>query len=373
MPDRRDGPLHAVQVSFHADAERREPAALLDAWPTLPSVACATARAGVRTTVVQTAHRDEVIERDDVRFEFVRDDSRLRRRVVARVASLRPDVIHAQGFHNAFAVRALSWASGAPVLVQDHAGIAPDGLRGLRWRWAFSKIGAAAFTVREQSAPWKEARVLRGDLPVFEVLEGSSSFSPGDQGAARRATNIFGNPCLVWTSHLKPVKDPMMMLAAVECALPLIPEARLWCYFGESPMLDVVRARIEASPTLRAHVSLQGRRPHAEMELVHRAADFFIQTSHRESSGYSLLEAMSCGVTPIVTDIPAARWIVADAGSLTPVGDASAMADALVRWSACDRAASRSVVRTRFQRELTFDAIGRQLLHAYESLVPCAS
>jgi glycosyltransferase involved in cell wall biosynthesis len=372
MPDRRGAPLHTVQVSFHADHERRDPAALLEAWPTLPSVASATVRAGVRVTVVQTAHRDETIERDGVQFHFVRDDSRLRRRVVARVASISADVIHAHGFHNALAVRALSRATTAPVLVQDHAGVAPTGWRRSRWSWAFAKIAGAAFTVAEHAVPWRDARVLPDDVPVFEVLAGSSSFSPGDRKAAQRMTNIFGDPCVLSAGHLNPNKDPLMMLDAFERVVPRLPDARLWCCFGEAPMLDVVRARIDASPALRSRVTLLGRREHAEMQSLHRAANFFVQTSHREGCGYSLLEAMSCGTIPIVTDIPAARFIVGKTGSLTPVGDAAAMADALVSWAARDRTVAREAVRTRFAADLTLDAIGRQLRHAYESVAACA-
>jgi glycosyltransferase involved in cell wall biosynthesis len=373
MSDRRRGPLHAVQVSFHADAERRDPAALLDAWPTLSSVASAAARAGVRMTVVQTAHRDEIVDRDGVRFEFVRDESRLRHRVVARVASLSPDVVHVHGFHNAFAVRAVCRSQQAPVVVQDHAGVAPTGFRRTRWSWAFAKIAGATFSVSEHAAPWRDAGVLPADVPVFGVLPGSSSFSPGDQAAARRASGIFGNPCLFSAGHLNPNKDPLMMLDAVERALPHLPDARLWCCFGEAPLLDAVRARIDASPALSASVKLLGRREHAEMELLQRAADFFVQTSHREGCGYSMLEAMSCGTTPVATDIPAARFIVGETGSLTPVGNATAMSNALVDWAGRDRAQLRRAARQRFESELTIDAIGRQLRHAYESVTACAS
>jgi glycosyltransferase involved in cell wall biosynthesis len=119
---------------------------------------------------------------------------------------------------------------------------------------------------------------------------------------------------------------------------------------------------------------LLGTRTHDEMTLLYRAADFYVQTSHREGSGYSLLEAMACGTPPIVTDIPPTRFIVDDAGSLTPVGDAPAMAEALLAWAGRDRSLLRLGARARFDAALTFDVIGRQLRGAYESLVEaCAS
>ena len=158
---------------------------------------------------------------------------------------------------------------------------------------------------------------------MFDVLEGSSEFTPGDQAEARRLTGMFGDPCVLWTSRLDANKDPLMMLDAVEQAIPQLPDLRLWCCFGQAPLLREVRARVATSDVLRDRVVLLGARPHDEVERLFRAADFYVQTSHREGSGYSLLEAMSCGTPPIVTDIPATRRIVGDAGSLTPVGDAS--------------------------------------------------
>ena len=104
------------------------------------------------------------------------------------------------------------------------------------------------------------------------------------------------------------------------------------------------------------------------MELRFRATDFYLQTSHREGSGYSLIEALACGATPLVTDIPAARKIVGDAGSLTPVNDSRALGDAIVAWAARDQALLRRDARARFENALTFDAIGHDLRAAYESI-----
>jgi len=375
MSKRASGQLRAVQVSFHADRERRDGVSLLGAWPTLSAVAAGAANADVDVTVVQTAHADETLSRNGVAFRFVDDSHPRRMRLADQIALLAPDVVHVHGFHHARAVRTLTRAvPHTPVLVQDHGGVEPHGWRRAAWRWAFGSVNGAAFTTREQAAPWIECGVLRPDVPVFDVLEGSSSFVPGDRAHARRVTGLFGDPCLLWTSRLDTNKDPLMMLEAVEQAIPRLPNLRLWCCHGDAPMLDAVRDRIANCEPLRERVTLLGTWPHEEMEQFYRAADLYVQTSHREGSGFSLLEAMSCGATPIATDIPAARSIVGDAGSLTPVGDAGAMSDAIVAWAGRDRPELRSATRARFESSLTFDAIGRQLRVAYESLVSaCAS
>ena len=361
--------LRVVHVSFHLDAERRGAESLLAAWPTLSAVAIAAAAAGCDVTVVQAAHRTEMLERGGVTFCFVGDADRVHSQVIRCVASLRPNVVHVQGFVSARWMRPLARAlPGVPLLVQDHGSVPPTGWRRWAGRWAYGCLAGVAFTARDQALPWKRAKILRANLPVFEVLEGTSEFTPGDRDVARRTTDMFGNPCLFWTGRLDANKDPMTMLAAFEQAATRLPDARLWCCYGHAPLLLAVQRRIAASRVLAERVVLLGTRPHDELEQRYRAADFFVQTSHREGSGYSLLEAMACGATPLVTDIPAARAIVGEAGSLTPIGDAKALGDAIVAWSSRDGASLRRAARARFDEALTFETIGRQLRHAYEAL-----
>jgi glycosyltransferase involved in cell wall biosynthesis/cytosine/adenosine deaminase-related metal-dependent hydrolase len=378
-PSRR---LRVVQVSFHADVHRRDAATLLRVWPTLGGVAAAAARAGVEVAVVQAAAADETVRADGVTFRFVDDGGepvralpggvrvpRTPARVLAAVAALAPDVVHVHGLAYPYAVRRLTRAlAGVPVVVQDHASRAPGGWRRLPARWGYRGVAAVVFTAREQADPFVAAGVLRPGLPVFEVLEGSTTFTPGDRSAARRLTGLHGDPCLLWTGHLDPNKDPLTTLAALERAVPRLPDPRLWCCFGKAPLLDAVRRRVDDSPALRGRVTLLGARSHADMEALFRAADFFVQTSHREGSGYSVVEALACGTPPLVTDIPSLRRVVGAAGSLTPVGDASALAEAIVAWAARDAAVRRAAARARFDAALSFDVIGRELRGVYEAV-----
>ena len=139
-----------------------------------------------------------------------------------------PDVVHVHGLERPLAARRLAQAlGGVPVLVQDHGTVPPIGWRRRAWRWAYAPVAGVAFTAREQAAPFVAAGALRGDVPVFEVLESSTTFTPGDREAARRATGMFGDPCLLWTGRLDANKDPLTVLAALERAVPRLPDARL--------------------------------------------------------------------------------------------------------------------------------------------------
>lgn len=358
-------PMRVVHVNFHADREQRAPEQLVVAWPALSQVASALHRSGIGVSVVQRAHVTRSLAHDGVAYHFVDDAMRIPRRLIAQVASLAPDIIHVRGIHHLAAVATLAKACNAPVLIQDHATRIPAGWRATAWRWALRSIAGATFTTVEQARPFIDARLFRDDLPIFPVLEGSSTFTPGDRAGARAATGMVGAPCLLWTGRLDDNKDPLTLLDAVERVARRLPGVRLWMCYGKAPLLDVVTRRIAESEALRERVVLLGTRPHAEMESRHRAADLYVQTSHHEGSGFSLLEAMACGTTPIVTDIPAARRIVGDAGALVPVGDASAFAAAIVSvWSTRDAAR----VRARFDATLSYDSIARELCAAYDAL-----
>jgi glycosyltransferase involved in cell wall biosynthesis len=357
---------NAVQVSLYVDPRGRDGESLLHEWHTLPGVAAGAARAGARVTIVQAATRRETLEGDGVTYEFVPLP-----RVVDVVRSLHPDVIHLHGFIFPIAIWSIARAfRGVPLMIQDHATRLPHGFRRLLWGKVCQSVDAVAFTSREQSLPFYESGVFRSDMKLFEILEGSSFFTPGDRDAARRRNGIGGDPCILWVGRLDSNKDPLTALDAFERAAPSLPDARMWCAYREAPLLGAVRERIAASSVLSERVTLIGERTYDQMEDLFRASDFFVQTSHYEGSGFSALEAMACGTPALLTDIPSFRRITNDgnAGSLTPVDDSVALAQAMVLWAAKDRLRMRHAAREWFERGLSFDSIGRDLRSAYETL-----
>jgi len=374
-----DGP-RVVQVVTRSDAMQRDPEAQLHAWPTLTGVAAAAARAGVDMTVMLPADRDHTIDRDGVRYRFVREAGASRAasssglsvhrppaRVLRQLAEIDADVVHLHGFVHPIAARRLrATVPRVPLLVQDHASAVPAGARRLLWRWAFGRVDGVAFAAREQAAPYVERGVLPRSVAVFEIVEGSTHFVPGDRDAARRATGMSGDPCILWTGRLDANKDPLTALDAFERVATELPAARLWCRYGDAPMLGAVQRRIAASRALHERVTMLGPCRHEEMELHYRAADLFVQPSHREGCSYSTIEALACGVTPVVSDIASMRRLVGDAGALVPVADAPALARAVVEQARRDPPARSAAARARFEAALSFDHIGHDLRNAYD-------
>jgi glycosyltransferase involved in cell wall biosynthesis len=377
--------LNAVQLSCFVDPLGRDPCRLLAAWPTLVNVATAVASTGVRLSVVQAASTDIDIEMDEVTFHFVREQkpasvfgraalwaAPLTRRVFRRVLALRPDVVHFQGFSYPRHIHVLSnLLNSVPLLVQDHADPHPPWWRRALSRRGLSRIDGVAFTARDQAEPWLRMGIFPPDLPIFEVLESSSTFSPGDQQEARARTGLRGDPCLLWLGHLDENKDPLTILEALSRVVDRLSDPQLWCCYLSAPLLSQVRERVSTDPALSARVHLLGSRPHEDIESLLRAADFLVQGSHREESGYAVIEALACGTTPLVTDIPSYRRITGEAavGALSPPGDAGTMARALVEYSRRERCQLRQRARAHFEATLSFDVVGRDLRAAYEKLV----
>jgi glycosyltransferase involved in cell wall biosynthesis len=367
--------MRVVHVNLARPRDHPEPEALAAAWPTLHDVAAAVRRAGAQVTVVQSFHRAAELELDGVRYRFAPEPALAGRptgispwAVAAAVKACEPDIIHVNGLDFGWHTRVLC-GLGVPVLAQDHASRAESS--GLRRGWGLRKISAVAFTDARQAEPFLARGGLQRGLPVFSVPESSTWFSPGDQATARSACGLDGDPAVLWVGRLIPKKDPLTVLGAIERAAAELPELRLWCCHQEDDLLPEVEARIAASPILAERVRLLGRVPHPEVETLCRAADIFMLASRFEGSGYALIEALACGATPIVSDIPSFRRLTGEgrAGVLAPVGDVEAFAQALVRLAKAPRAELRRRTIAHFERELSFDAVGAQLFRTYEDVI----
>jgi len=382
MAPSEDRSPHVVIVGTHLDQLHRAPDTLIaGGWRDFGRPAAAVRRLGVRVAIVQAAWEDAEREVDGVPCSFVCEQGdpfvrlpggwKFRRqphRLLERVAALRPDLIHFEGLLFPQSLRALARAfPHVPILAQDHGTKCPRGLRRRWYRWGFRPLAAVAFTARAQAEPFTRAGVLREDIPIYEVIEGSSPFTPGDQAAARAATGLSGDPSLFWVGNLDANKDPLTVLDAVARASRTLPDLRLHMCFRHAPLHAAVQTTIAADERLAERVRLIGEVAYPGIELLFRSADFLVQASHAEGSGYGLIEALACGTTPLVTDIPSFRRITGDGacGALVPVDDPAALADAIVDWSRRNRAELRQRARAHFERELSFTAIGRQLQTAY--------
>lgn len=369
--------MRVAQIGFYDDPGDRAPEELLASWPTLVDVAESAAAAGASVSVIQSSGHSRKLRRNGVDYHFLPLGGARRRALpqtalAALIGAIAPQVLHVHGLGFPREVLRIARAApGIPILLQDHANRPPRWWRRSAFRRCAQVIGGVAFCSRQQARPFIEAGVLGGDVAVYEIPESTSRFEPGDAAVAREETGVSGTPLLLWVGHLDANKDPLTVLSGIAQAARVLPALELWCCFGKARLLRRVRRRILSDPLLARRTHLLGRVSHARVEQLLRAADAFISGSHREGSGYALIEALACGVPPVVTDIPSFRALTGAGavGRLWQPGDANSLCSALLAVAEGTGAPSRAAVRAHFERELSSAALGRKLVGAYEDVL----
>jgi glycosyltransferase involved in cell wall biosynthesis len=375
--------LRIVQANAVYDPASRTAHALLDQYHTLTEWSAAVSAAGAAVTVVQRFHTTGEIERDGITYRLIKDSQQpwlstkaAPAEFVAAIAEQRADVVHINGLIFPELVAAVRRACGPAtvIVVQHHGGEFPirgSGLVGLwqrrHWRSGLAGADALSFTAREQAEAWRTAEVLSAQK-ILEIVEAGTTIRRVDRARARAAIGIEASPLILWVGRLTTNKDPLTVLDGLERALPALPTARVVMAFGDDTLIEAVDQRVRASETLRDRVVLAGRVSRDELPNYYSAADVFVSGSHFEGSGYAVIEAMSAGLIPVVTDIPSFRVIAGTSGARWPAGDAIAFAEALQRVCTANLEDQRTRVVDQYDRVLRWDAIASRTVAEYQAL-----
>lgn len=100
---------------------------------------------------------------------------------------------------------------------------------------------------------------------------------------------------------------------------------------GEGECAEIISKYI-ATNQLEEKVKLFGRLPKEEMNSFWKKQDVFVNISEYEGTSLSMLEAMSYGCAPVVTDVSGAREFIEDGenGYICEVGDLSRVSDCII-------------------------------------------
>jgi len=384
----------AFVMPFYTD-DWESPEAVLERYPLVARLPVEVARRGHKVRVLCQAPTNARYRHDDVGYEFIKSDMLSRAaavviyrskprfgpayfepawRLALRLRRLRPDVIHFFGLtmdvHLALTAL-VARAVGAPLVVHFHGGLPDAGNRYRHLqRWNCRRIDRVLFTTPEQAEPWIAARMLTWQQCGL-LIESSSPFDGIEREAARAVTAMHGDPVCLSVGTLTEIKDPLTMLRGFTRIQAARPQARLYMYYTRDDLLSTVADFIDATPGLPEHVELRGRAPLTEMEEIYSSADFLLQASLREWSGLAIMEALSCGCIPVITDIPSFRTLTANGryGRLFPIGDDEALAEALLAIGDDERESLANSSRDYFAAELSFAALARQLDATYGGVV----
>lgn len=380
---------------LHYDSVYADPAACLDHMPIHREIPRALAALGYRVDVVFLFPTDAEFVEEGVNYHFVASDPIARSvskvvgrllnrdrvlyepaiRAIQTIRTLQPDLIHFHGATlnlNLFLLFQLLGDAAPPVLLHYHGGFpAKNPLVHRIQRANFARTSRLFFTTRTHAQPFVEAGVLNGLGRVVELMETSSVFRPRPRAEAQRQTGMTGAPVFLWVGRLHPIKDPLTALRGFRKILTTWSDAQLYLHYLTDELLPELQSFVAGRPRLAQHVHFRGCAPFAQMETIYNSADFLLQASRREFSGCAVLEAMACGVIPVVTDIPSFRAMTGGGryGVLFPPGDANALAQGVLAVPRADISVRAAAVRTRFEQALSFQALASRLAPIYREVV----
>jgi glycosyltransferase involved in cell wall biosynthesis len=152
---------------------------------------------------------------------------------------------------------------------------------------------------------------------------------PNGVDTARFAPGVRTQPGgtrVLYVGRLSPEKNLETLVAAAAKLAPRL-EARL-TFVGDGPLRERLRA---AAAELGVRLELVPSVDHRELPRVYGGADVFVLPSFTEGHSKVLIEAMSCGLPCVASDIVANRSVLADgdAGLLFDPHDAGALAGRL--------------------------------------------
>lgn len=365
--------MNVLQINYHHDRDLRAPEAVFERYDTMTGWSDALTAAGATVRVVVRFPWRATLMRGGVTYEFVPSPNLYLARAGHRI-----DLAHVHGL--VFSAR-VWWlrrllAARTPIVMQNHGSLPPAtdnrraGPKHALRRVAFGAADALLFAASEQADAWRDAGVIDAQT-THEVLPASSTFTPIARQEARARSGMAGSPDLLWIGRLNANKDPLAVIEALDRCREQLPGARLTMIYTDQTLLGAVRQRIDGSPFLRDRVRLVGAVPHAQLPVFYSAADLFVVGSHYEGSGFSLIEACACGLTPVVTDIPSFRTITGRGaiGALWRPGDVDACSAALIRIGREQSDEQRLAIRAHFERTLSWSVLGRRALEIYRQVV----
>jgi glycosyltransferase involved in cell wall biosynthesis len=237
-------------------------------------------------------------------------------------------------------------------------------------RRAYLKAHAHLHVTTDEMARIVKTSQATAGLPYSKIPLGVATqrFKPGDAQRARHALRVQHTSQMV--IGLRATSEPggglQEAIEALQKMAQHVPITVLT--FHKGPELEALQSRMQVIPCDDLY-------DEPALVQAYQAMDVFLMPSRRESFGFAALEAMACGVPPVVFEGTAMHELLGDArcGYLVPRDNAEALADTLLdaqrdRLDRCWRSgqararACRDYSRQRYEDEMV-DLYKRLLTH----------
>lgn len=277
----------------------------------------------------------------------------------------KPDIviIHGLGFPLQVMQLRLMLGRKTPIILQHHAERPFKGLKKLAFKLADRGVDAYLFSSKTMGTEWVEQSAIGHSNKIHEVMPVSSVFSQINKQCALSRTGISGQPAFIWVGRLDNNKDPLTTVRAFLRYLKLQPSARLYMIFQSDELLFEIRKILNAEHAYKNSIILVGKIAHPELLYWFNSVDFVISSSHYESGGAAVCEAISCGCIPVLTDIDSFRIITnhGQCGLLYEAGNEHSLFNALQQTSQMNIIQEKARVLAHYQLTLSFGAIAGRI------------
>ena len=306
--------------------------------------------------------------KEGVQYYFIRQKNKVVHfpwRMHRMIKNLKPDAVFINGFifpAQVFQLR-LQLGSAVKIIIIHRSEKPFEGLKKYVQNMAYRCANAYLFTSSEFGKQWIENGNVSNQKKVYEVFHGSSVFKCEDKVSAKSAVGVTGSPLFLWVGRLDNNKDPLTVLKGFAAFLNFQPLAKLYMIYHTEELLQDVNNFIQQDKKTMQAVSLIGKIAHEQLQHWYNSADFIISGSHYEGGGIAVVEALSCGCIPVITDIKSFRKITGPGkcGLLYKPGDHKDLLMALMKTTAMDIDKERAKVLQQFNEEFSFEAIANKM------------
>jgi glycosyltransferase involved in cell wall biosynthesis len=362
--------LKLIEINFYAHNECNTPEEVLDLYvPTSGFVKFIKSKLEIQRIHHIKYNHQSIL--NGVKHLFVKSKNRwwyIPWKTILYTKRERPDIVLVHGIVFQIQLIALRIFLGNKCkIICQHHGEQPS----LRFRKYFQQIAdrytaGYFFTAIELADKWIASGQIANRNKCFEVLEASVEISRRDKIIAKSKVGMVGNFNFLWVGRLIANKDPFTVLSGFQLYVQSNPEACLYVIFQNDDLLFEIKKIIEENRLLHTCVKLVGYVSPSEIDYWYSASDFYISGSHREGSGYSLLEAMACGCIPIVTNIPSFRQITQQGkfGFLFDVANAESLFQTMSKLKDLDTLTYSQEIVNYFKAHLSYSNIADDIYSA---------
>lgn len=284
-----------------------------------------------------------------------------------------PDIILIQGLIFPLQLIALKiiLPKKTKIIVQHHGEKPFTGIKKWFQKIADRYVSFYLFTSNGNAYEFIKAKIISDEKKCVEILEASTFFDKSNKLKSRQEPGLTFFTTFLWVGRLNDNKDPLTVLKAFEKYLHFFPKSQLFMFYQTEELLPEIENKLNQNKSLKKAVILKGKVKHHELEHWFNAVDFYISGSHKEGSGYALIEAMACGCVPIVTSIPSFKKITANGkfGFLFEPGNLESLLEVLVNLKKNNKEELSTSVVNHFNEALSFKSIANDLYAICENLM----